>query len=107
MFCVWHDLVKNPKELPDEDMLCIIRYEDEDHKQVYAVAPYMSDVQTFVTFKHVLAWTRLDEYDENNACSISYLDEQVKELRAYLNMHRVDEELAKKLKVLLYYLAGE
>jgi alpha-D-ribose 1-methylphosphonate 5-phosphate C-P lyase len=107
VFCVWHDLRKNPKELPAEDMLCIILYEDEYHKHVYAVAPYMSDVQIFVTYKHVLAWTRLDMFDEEHSCSTSYLDEQIKDLRSYLNMHKVSEELVKKLKVLLYYLSGE
>lgn len=107
MFCVWHDLRKNPEDLPAEDMQCIILYDDKDHKHTYAVAPYMSDVQTFVTFEHVLAWTRLDEFDEENGCSLSYMDEQVKGLRSYLNMHKVAEELVKKIKTLLYYLDGE
>lgn len=107
MFCVWHDLCNKPADLPDEDMLCIIKYEDEDHKQVYAVAPYMGDVQAFVTFKHVLAWSKLDEFDESHGCSMSYMDEQIRDLRSYLAMHKVDEDLAKKLKTLLYYLAGE
>lgn len=107
MFSVWHDLRNKPTDLPDEDMLCIILYEDEDHKQVYAVAPYMSDVQAFVTFKRVLAWSKLDEFDESHGCSLSYMDEQIRDLRSYLAMHKVDEDLAKKLKTLLYYLAGE
>lgn len=107
MFCVWHDLRDKSTDLPDEDMLCIILYEDEDHKHVYTVAPYMSDVQAFVTCKRVLAWSKLDEFDESHGCSLSYMNEQIRDLRAYLDMHKVDEELAKKLKVLLYYLAGE
>ena len=107
MFCVWHDLRKNPKDLPTEDMQCVVKYMDSVLGMTYTVVPFMSDTSSFVTFVDVLAWTRLDEYDEDNGCSMSYLDEQIKGLRAWLNMHKVDEELAKKLKTLLYYLAGE
>jgi len=64
MSCVWHDLRKNPKDLPAESMLCVILYENEYHKHVYTVTPYRSDVQVFVTYKRVLAWTKLDEFNE-------------------------------------------